>query len=488
MKNEISLFSAIAISIMSMIGSGWLFSAQLNAKLSGNYSFIAWLISAFIAMAVGLCFSKLCSIYPEHGLNAKCVSISHGKDFGMVFSFAIWFGLLAIIPTEAQATIQYLSPFFHSYVLYENNGLTLPGQLFAIIILIIFFIVNYFGIKILARINNVATVLRIFIPLLTIITLLSAHFDKTNFSLSTNDYTINSIPTALIGAGLVYAFNGFQVISSFASEIKNPGKNIPKAMLISILSTLILYLFLQFSFMGAVPHEIASEGWLAMNFTSPLVNLTLLLGLHFLTMLLITDSIFSPSITGLTYLGSCSRMLYAMAEKGQMPKWIAKICPTHHLSKRALSINFFMGVIILLNSTSWTSLMIITTSLNILGYMGAPISLAVLQPTKKTFTKFATMAVFVFLSWLLSTLSLHNFLLSNTVITVIMIFYGILQYYHQGYFNIYSLTFVLFLWILLLISRNIFALIILSSIVFWFITEPKFINYLNHIIMPYRTK
>jgi len=488
LKNKIGLFSATAIPIMSMIGSGWLFSAQLNAQLAGNYAFIAWLGAALIAMAVGLCFAKLCSIYPEHGLNAKCVSISHGKDFGMVFGFAIWFGLLAIIPTEAQATVQYLSPFFRFSTLYENDALTLSGKLFAIAILVVFFVVNYFGIKMLARINNTATILRIFIPIVTIIVLLSAHFDKTNFGLAVNHYTISSIPTALIGAGLVYAFNGFQVVASFASEIKNPGKNIPKAMVIAILSTLGLYLFLQLAFMGAVPHQIASQGWSSLDFTSPLVNLTLLLGLNFLTMLLITDSIVSPSVTGLTYLGSCSRMLYAMAEKGQMPKWIAKLCPTHHLSKRALGINFVVGIIILLNSTSWASLMVITTSLNVLGYMGAPISLAVLQPANRIYTKASTLVVFVILSWLLSTLSIEDFLLSNTAITVMMLFYGILQYCRHGHFNLYSLVFVLFLWILLLVAINIFAVILLASVTFLLITDKKFIRYLNHTIQPYQER
>ena len=147
-----------------------------------------------------------------------------------------------------------------------------------------------------------------------------------------------------------------------------------------------------------------------------------------------------------------------------------------------------MGVIILLNSTSWASLMVITTSLNILGYMGAPISLAVLQPTKKIFTKLTTLMVFVILSWLLSTLSVEDFLLSNTAITVTMVFYGILQYYHHGYFNLYSLVFVLFLWILLLVATNIFAVILLASVTFWFITDSKFISYLNHTIKPYQIK
>ncbi|WP_318779339.1 MULTISPECIES: APC family permease [Cysteiniphilum] len=476
--HKVGLFSAIAIPVTSMVGSGWLFSAQLNAQLAGNYAFIAWIGAAFIAIIVGLCFAKLCALFPERGLNAKCVSLSHGKDFGMVFAFAIWFGLLAMIPTEAQATVQYLSPFIKFTTLYHGESLTWSGKLFAIIILAVYFIVNYFGIKLLAYVNNISTVFKISIPTLTIIVLLAAHFDTTNLNLAVNHYTASSIQTALIGAGLVYAFNGFQVVASFASEIKNPTRNIPLAIIISVIVTLILYMLLQFTFMTAMPHDVAAKGWAALNFSSPLVNLTMLLGLNFLTILLIADSIVSPSVTGLTYMGSCSRMLYAMAEKGQMPRWIAKLCPVHHLSKRSLFLNFIIGIVILLNSASWASLMVITTGFNILGYMGAPLSLAVLG-SRKLSTKLMTLFVFIVLALLLATLPEKDFLLSNLAVTVMMTIYAVLQI-KQGGFNWFAVSFVIFLWILMIVASSAIATIILAIVFFLIVTSQRFVTKLGH--------
>ena len=478
MKYKIGLFSAIAIPVTSMVGSGWLFSAQLNAQLAGNYAFIAWLLAAIIAISVGLCFARICTLFPERGLNAKCTTLSHGKDFGMVFAFAIWFGLLAMIPTEAQATVQYLSPFIHSVTLYENGALTLTGKLFAIVILAVYFAVNYFGIKLLAYVNNVSTIFKISIPILTIIVLLAAHFDTSNLTLAVNHYTPDTITTALIGAGLVYAFNGFQVVASFASEIKNPKRNIPLAMIIAVVITLALYLLLQLVFMTSMPHEIAAKGWAQLNFTSPLVNLTILLGLNYLAILLVADSIVSPSITGLTYLGSCSRMLYAMADKGQMPRWIAKLCPTHHLSKRSLVVNFIIGIIILFNSDSWAALMVITTAFNVLGYMGAPLSLAVLA-NKSYFTKLYTWVVFIILTLLLTTLPYDDFILSNVSVSVMMLIYAILQC-KQGNFNLYSISFIVFLWLLFLASSSIILSAALGTVFFFAVTNRAFLKLLQH--------
>ncbi|QGN80605.1 L-aspartate transporter [Piscirickettsia salmonis] len=470
--NKIGLFSVIVIAVTSMIGSGWLFSAQLNAQLAGNYAFIAWIIAAAVAIIVGLCFSRLCILFPERGINAKCTSISHGKDFGMIFAFAIWFGLLAMIPTEAQATTQYLSPFIKFVTLYQNDALTITGKFAALVILLVYFIINYFGITLLAKVNNISTVFKVSIPLLTIIILLAAHFDTTNFNLSANanEYTLKTVKTALIGAGLIYAFNGFQVVAAFASEIKNPQRNVPLAIIISILFTLGIYMLLQLAFMGAIPTEIAIKGWSQLNFNSPLVNLTMLLGLNFIVIALIADSIVSPSITGMTYLDACSRMLYAMAEQGQMPRWIAKLCPKHNLSKRSLILNFIISAIILFNSSSWAALMVLTTAFNILGYIGAPLALGVLDKKRRFFYG----VVFVMLGLLLSTLNTQDFILSNLAISVMMVIYAGVQLKNGKRFNLRSFSFIAYLWILMLVAHLNWAVVILAFAFFFYATGEKF--------------
>lgn len=275
---------------------------------------------------------------------------------------------------------------------------------------------------------------------------------------------------------MVYAFNGFQVLASFASEIENPKRNIPLAMIISILFTLAVYLLLQFAFMASMPADIAAKGWSALDFSSPLVQLTMLLGMNFMAILLVADSIASPSVTGMTYMGSCSRMLYAMADQGQMPKWIAKICPKHNLSKRSLFINLVLCILILLNSDSWAALMVIGTAFNVLGYMGAPIALAVLNRRTRIYTTF----VFVILALLLSTLSLHDAVMSNLAITIMVAIYALIQMY-QKRFTVHSILFVVFLWLLLLTSTltSYIGVIILAIAFFWFFTSQYFVTKLQ---------
>ena len=80
----------------------------------------------------------------------------------------------------------------------------------------------------LSRVNNALTVIKIIVPTSTIILLLATHFDKSNFTLVSNVmYSPHSIIDALVGAGLIYSLNGFQTVSGFAEEIKNPKRNVP---------------------------------------------------------------------------------------------------------------------------------------------------------------------------------------------------------------------------------------------------------------------
>ncbi|KTD67589.1 amino acid permease [Legionella santicrucis] len=473
---KISLFSATALSATAMVGSGWLFSAQLNAKIAGNYSFVAWILAALLVMAVGLCLAQVASIYPVRGATARSSALSHNNIFGMPFAFANWFGLMVTIGTEAQATTQYLAAAIKSDVLMTEHSLTLYGKLFALSILVIYLLINYFGIKLLAKINNTVTVIKILSPIFTIIVFLIMRFDTSNFSLDTNSqYGVGSAITAIISAGLIYSYNGFQLAVAFASEIENPKRNIPLSIVLSIVIVMFVYMLLQLAFMGAVPHDVLASGWSSLNFHSPLINLAMLLGVNFLAMILIADSIVSPSGTGYSYLGGASRMFYAMAKEGQMPKrTITKLHPRYNLCRRSLLINFTLTAIFLWNSDSWASLMVIVTGYHLIGYMAAPISMGAIKPNTRIFG----IIVFCILGLMMSTLPAADFLKMNLSISVLMVIYGIIQITRRMKVTtllVLSTPFLTYLW-LIYFYQNIYYILLTSALFYALITHKEYVK------------
>lgn len=478
---KMSLFSATALSATAMVGSGWLFSAQLNAKIAGNYSFIAWILAALLVMSVGLCLAQVVAIYPVRGATARTSALSHNGIFGMPFAFANWFGLMVTIGTEAQATTQYLAAALKSESLMVGQILTFQGKLFALGILVVYLLINYFGIKMLTRVNNVITVVKILSPVITIAVFLIMYFDKSNMSLPTNTvYGLGSAISAIISAGLIYSYNGFQLSVAFASEIDNPKRNIPLSIICSVLLVMVVYMLLQLAFMGAVPHAMLANGWSNLNFSSPLINLALLFGAHFLAMILVADSIVSPSGTGYSYLGGASRMFYAMAKEGQMPKKaISELHPRYNLCRRSLLINFTLTAIFLWNSDSWAALMVVVTGYHLIGYMAAPISMGALKPNSKLFG----LIVFCILGLIMSTLPADDFLKMNLSISLLMIIYATIQLLQKAKLStLLSLTtpFVSFLWIIYFYQNSYFILII-STLFYLLITHRNYVEFCkNH--------
>jgi len=476
-KSRISLFSATALSATSMVGSGWLFSAQLNAKIAGNYSFLAWVLAAVFVIMVGICLSQVVAVYPLRGATTRSSALSHNGIFGMPFAFANWFGVAAVIATEAQATTQYIAAAIKNSELITAGALTPLGKLFAFGVLFLYLVVNYYGIRLLARVNNVVTVLKIFTPLFTIVLLLIARFDTTNFHLATNTvYNFGSAITAIISAGLIYSYNGFQISVSYASEIKNPRKNVPLSIILSIIIVMFVYMALQLAFMAATPKTALSQGWAHLNFDSPLINLAMLLGLNFVALVLIADSTISPSGTGFAYLGAASRMFYAMAKSGQMPKWtIGKLNPIYNICRRSLLLNWLLATIILYNSASWASLMVVVTGYHIIGYMAAPISMGALNPKTKPFG----FLVFILCGMIMTTIPSHDILMMNISLSVLMLIFGIVQLNHHSIkFSILIqliMPFMTYLWFIYCYQQPVFVGI-LSAIFYYFITHKRYVE------------
>ena len=75
-----------------MVGSGWLFSAQLTAKSAGNWAFLAWILANIVVMMVGLCLAKVASIYPVRGATTRSSASSHNSVFCNAFCFCklVW--------------------------------------------------------------------------------------------------------------------------------------------------------------------------------------------------------------------------------------------------------------------------------------------------------------------------------------------------------------------------------------------------------------
>ena len=105
-----SLFSAIAIGVGCIVGSGWLFASYKASKFAGPVAIGSWIIGAIFALIIALLLAEIATLYSkETGLFARLLTITHNRDYGFIISSSNWFATIVTIPAEAEASIQYLA-------------------------------------------------------------------------------------------------------------------------------------------------------------------------------------------------------------------------------------------------------------------------------------------------------------------------------------------------------------------------------------------
>jgi len=386
-----NLFSAIAIGVGSIIGSGWLFASYYAAKYAGPISIFSWIIGAVLSLALALLLAEVATMYQETGLFSRLLTITHNRDYGFIVASSNWFSMVSSIPSEAMATVQYLATAFPAVdkIMFVKGDLTFTGILMVYVIIGIYGLLNYWGIKTLTKANNAITTIKMIVPAAVGLLFMYAAFHPANFTAykgTIAPYGIGNAFTAVVTCGIFYAFYGFSMITVFAKELKNPSRNIPLALGGSVIACLIIYLILQISFLGAVDtNTIATNGWHSLNFTSPLADLAVILGINWLAMVLYVDAAISPSGTGILYMGSGTRMLNAMAEDHQMPSIFARINPKFFISRTSLIFTMLLCGILVIFFDNWQKIMIVVTVFQLISCLAVPIAFRALrknQPEK----------------------------------------------------------------------------------------------------------
>lgn len=369
-RKQLGFWSLTAASIGGVIGSGWLFSAMYAAQAAGPAAILAWIIGGLAMLCVGLVYSELGATRPEAGGIVRYPTYSNGTLVSSIVSWSTWISYSANAPTEASAVMQYLSHFFPA--LYNGKSLTGLGITFAILLMLVFVVINYFGVRLFARVNNTITAIKVGVPLLTIVALLATSFHPGNLNSPAAGgfapYGLAGALGAIATSGIVFAYTGFRQAIDLSGEAANPKRDVPRAVITVVLVSIVVYLLLQIAFIGALPHSLLSHGFGSINFKSPFANIALLINLTWLSWILYADSAISPTGSAIVYAASNARVTYSMGVNRFFPKFVTRLHPKYRVPFVALFINILLGFTLLLPLPSWHSLIAVMGSLTGFSY------------------------------------------------------------------------------------------------------------------------
>lgn len=385
-SKNIGLFGLTMTGLTCIIGSGWLFGSYLAAHIAGPAAIFSWIIGGVAMLFIALTYVELGAMFPRVGGMVHYMEYTHGSLVGFMSAWANWLTIITAVSVEAIASIQYLSGWHWQWTqnLYhaQTKALSNTGLLAAALLLVLYFLINFWSVRLFMRFVVIITVVKIAVPLLTIVLLLFAGFHSGNFTAYNHSFTPYGwapIFTAVATSGIVFAMRGFQTIINLSGEVKNPSRNIPLSIIFSILFAMLLYIILQVVFIGAVNPAQAALGWHNLLFSSPYIDIALALNLHFLVLALYVDAFLSPSGTGITYLATTARMLYGMAENNYMPKFMTILHPQYKIPRAALWVNLFVSFLFLYAFKGWGNLVPVVSLTAILAYVAGPISVSALR-------------------------------------------------------------------------------------------------------------
>jgi amino acid transporter len=379
LKRELGLIGATWASETSIIGSGWLFAPLTAVLLIGGGAWLAWIIAAIIVIVLALSHAELGAMYPVSGGTARFPHFAFGSVAGIGFGFFAYVQAVTIAPIECYAFVTYASYYWPGLFDAKTEKITGAGLWVTVGLMAVFTAVNFLAMRLFARVNNVITWWKVAVPVLAIIVLLFK-FTPSNFTaggIGLFPGGIRGLTAALPLSGIIFAYSGFEQADQLAGEIKNPGRNLPRAIIISILLGTTIYVLLQIAFIGALPASAIGNGLQKIDnpeiLAGPFAAVAALGGLAWLAHILRVDAFVSPSGTGLIYVTGTSRVSYGLARNRYAPQIFDRV-NRHGVPWVGLIFAFLFGLVFLLPFPSWQSIVGIIVGASVLMYAGAPLS------------------------------------------------------------------------------------------------------------------
>jgi APA family basic amino acid/polyamine antiporter len=305
LRRNLNLLDATSVGIGAIIGAGIFVVLGVAIGYAGPAIVISIIIAGIIASFTAFSFAELGSAIPKEG-GAYEFAFELVSPFAGFLVGCLW--LFAQIVAGAAISLGFASYFVTVFPEFSVKTI-------AVIAALGLTGLNLLGIKQSATVNNTLVIIKIVI-LCLFIGFGIFQINPQNFS----QFSPNGLFGILQGAGFIFfAYLGFGRIAALGEEVKNPEKNLPLSVLIALIVSVVIYVLTGLTATGLQNyHILAQSGSPIAEAAKAAGNFTLVAAVS-LGALIATASVLLTNLLGL------SRVAFAMARNGQLPKSIAKV-------------------------------------------------------------------------------------------------------------------------------------------------------------------
>lgn len=296
-----------AFAINATIGAGIFGLPARIQALVGNYSILVIVLCGALIALIALCFAEVGSRFDRTGGPQLYASVTFGPVAGFSVGWMFWISRLASCSAIVNLLVDY------GTVLWPPLQEPWARALLITAVVVAYTWLNVRGIRQVAAVSTTFTVGKL-VPLLAFVAVGLLFVESSALSPQAVPAT-TEFATAILLA--TYPFYGFDATTVVAGEVRNPGRSIPFANLVTVGTVVALYVAIQLVCVATLPELAQSERPLAdaaILFAGPWGGTAIALGAVISCL-----GVFGPVYTGGT------RLLYAMAEQGQLPGVMARL-------------------------------------------------------------------------------------------------------------------------------------------------------------------
>jgi amino acid transporter len=300
------LWSAVSIGIGGMTGAGIFSILGIAASISGNALYLSFIIAGIIALLNTYSYAKLGSTYPSAGGPVKFLIKGFGDGIlSGGFNFLLWLGYIFVLSLYAKAFAGYAVTFLRK----DSPGIWI--NIFATGVILVFTAVNFIGAKAVGKSELFIVIVKI--AILIMFSIIGFLFINPSFFTSSQWPPISNL---LYGAGIIFvAYEGFGLITNTAEEMENPKKTLPRAMYLSVIIVIIIYVAVSLTVIGNLPINVIMDAkdYALAEAAQPF------LGLIGFKIIAIAALFSTASAINATLYGGAN-VSYTMAKEGELPR------------------------------------------------------------------------------------------------------------------------------------------------------------------------
>ena len=306
LKREINLLTLVIYGTGIIVGAGIYALIGEATGMAGNSVWLSFLFGSILASFTAMSYAELSSMFPKSASEYHYVKNAFNSSiFGSIMCSAEIFVDLIACSTIILAFSGYFSSFFD-----------IPVVLVSGVVLVLLSLINFIGIKESMFFVSAHTLIEIG-GLIIIIILGIGSFGSVNYMEMPMGFGGILSASALI----FFAFLGFEDIVNVAEETKTPRKTLPKAVILSLLVSSVIYILVSLSVVGM-------GDWKALSTSdAPLAYaISNKFGLDASNIISVI-ALVATAGTSLVFLIAGSRMIYGLSKAGEIPKIFSKIHP-----------------------------------------------------------------------------------------------------------------------------------------------------------------